>query len=149
MRMTPTVATLNDLIRTCRDAEALCRACAHTAARAHVRNRLHARSEEWARQGDELQALVLLLGGEPVTKSTLRGRVAGAWMTLLTFARGPSDARALDDFETAQQHALSRYEAALRGYLPERIRRTVSLQARQIFARSERVSWTRGHFAVS
>jgi uncharacterized protein (TIGR02284 family) len=148
MRTTPTVSTLNDLIRTCRAAEALSGACAVTAARAQVRNRLHARSEEWARQGDELQALVLLLGGEPATKPTLRSRAAGIWMGLLTLARGPSDARALDDFETAQQHALSRYEVALRGYLPERIRRTVSLQARQIFARAERVSWTRGHFAV-
>jgi uncharacterized protein (TIGR02284 family) len=143
-----TIAKLNQLIRTCRDTEHRCMVWSEAAARGHLRIRLRVRSEEWGRQGDELQALVLLLGGEPATSPTLRARAAGGWTTLRTLLAGQSDALALDGCEEAQQAALRQFETALQGYLPERIRRTVSLQARQIFARCDRVAWSRGQFAV-
>jgi len=41
--------------------------------------------------------------------------------------------------ESVQQFALGCYEEALAGYLPERIRQTVSLQARRISERCDRL----------
>jgi uncharacterized protein (TIGR02284 family) len=148
MRTSQTIATLNGLIRTCRDAESLCRAWGGTAQSAHLRHRFGHRSEEWARQGDELQALVLLLGGEPAHNPTGIALLQGAWAALRASLLGRSDASALNGCEQAQQYALGRYEKALSGYLPERIRRTISLQARQISARCDRIAEPGGHFAA-
>ena len=63
MQPQTTAATLNKLIRTCRDGEAICRIWSHAAGSPDVRDLLRERSQDWSRQGDELQALVLLLGG--------------------------------------------------------------------------------------
>jgi uncharacterized protein (TIGR02284 family) len=147
MRTLETIGTLNGLIRTCRDAESICAAWARCASSAHLRNRFRLRRDEWARHGDELQALVLLLGGEPVRTPSWAGRAGRGWIVLRTGLFGVSDAAALDGCEEAQQRAWMRYESALSGYLPERIRRTLSLQARQIGSRCDRLVLPRGEFA--
>jgi uncharacterized protein (TIGR02284 family) len=148
MRTPQTITTLNDLIRTCRDTESLGRAWGNTADSAHLRHRFHRRSEEWARQGDELQALVLLMGGAPARNPTWTARLQCAWVKLRGAVEGRSDPPASEGCEQAQQHALMRYEQALSGYLPERIRRTLSLQAKQISLRCDRTAYPRGHFAA-
>jgi len=61
MRTQATIRTLNTLIRACRDSEELCAVCGDSVESAGLRSLLRYRSEEWGRQGDELQALVLLL----------------------------------------------------------------------------------------
>lgn len=148
MRTPETINTLNGLIRICRDTERLCRAWAASAKSTPVRGSLCHRSGEWGRQGDELQALVLLLGGEPATGGTLSGRVQCVAVACRAFLVGRNDAAAADGCERALQNALTFYEHALDGYLPERIRRTISLQARQISARCERVAEPSGHLAA-
>jgi uncharacterized protein (TIGR02284 family) len=139
MRTTQTVRTLNQLILTCRDAETLCGAWAASASSPDVRCRLRHRSEEWGRQGDELQALVLLLGGEPETTATAITRLKAAQVAVRASLLSRSDNPALEGCDLTQRRALTCYEHALAGYLPERIRRTLSLQTRQIAARCEGV----------
>jgi len=148
MRTVETVSTLNRLIRTCRDAEQLCETWGRTAESAHLRNRFGRRSQEWGRQGDELQALVLLLGGEPETAATLAARAQCLWVACRSAVAGRRDAPGVDGCERAQQRALRRYEQALSGYLPERIRRTVSQQAERISARCDRIGAGGAHFAA-
>jgi uncharacterized protein (TIGR02284 family) len=138
MNALATIVTLNKLIRTCRDAEWLCASWGRTAESAHLRARFHQRGEEWGRQGDELQALVLMLGGEPATYATLSAGLQSLWLECRYTLMGRSDAAALEGCESVQQFALACYEDALAGYLPERIRRTVSMQARQTLARCDR-----------
>ncbi len=101
MRLFGTVWTLNSLIRTCRDGEAVCRAWSGTARSPDLCHLLSARSQEWARQADELQALVLLFEGRPA-----------------------------------------------RAGLPERVRRTLTLQASRLSAHHHRLEDLRGHFAA-
>ena len=81
MRARETIRTLNRLIIGCRGAEAFCLACAQTRGASQLRSVLRHRSEEWGRYADELQALVLMLGGEPVT-----GSPADAWMRRIWLA---------------------------------------------------------------
>jgi uncharacterized protein (TIGR02284 family) len=97
------------------------------------------RGEEWSRHGDELQALVLLLGGEPATSASLSAGLQSLWLECRYTVVGRSDSAAVEGCESVQQFALGCYEAALAGYLPERIRQTVSLQARRIAERCERL----------
>jgi uncharacterized protein (TIGR02284 family) len=138
MNALATIATLNKLVRTCRDAEGLCTSWGRTAVSPHLQTRFRTRGEEWGRQGDELQALVLLLGGEPATSATLSAGLQSLWLECRYTLLGRSDAAAVEGCESVQQFALGCYEEALAGYLPERIRHTVSLQARRILDRCDR-----------
>lgn len=148
MRTQATIRILNRLIRACRDGEEICGACSDTTESAGLRSLLRYRSEEWGRQGDELQALVLLLGGTPAVSSSSWGNLSATWLGVRTAFLGKSDATAIEFWQTIQSRGLERYEAALNGYLPERIRRTVSLHARRVLDRSEKIGILRGEYAL-
>ena len=143
-----TIRTLNRLIRTCRDGEMACLAWSEAAASADLRQRLLERSAEWGRQGDELQALVLLLGGQPARSGTAGGQILESWVLLKTLLLGRSDLPVVLDWEHAQRGALRGYQQALRGTLSARIRRTLTLQAARLSDRHHRLEDLRGQFAA-
>jgi uncharacterized protein (TIGR02284 family) len=142
-----TIGTLNRLIRSCRDVEALCTACSETVRGRELALQLDQRRDDWGRQADELQALVLLMGGEPAIGGSWRTLVTRAWLTAKSSFLGPDDLVVLDTCLHAQLAALERFEDALEGYLPERIRRTVSLHAARINDRVEAIDALRGAYA--
>jgi len=148
MHTRDTIRILNRLIQTCRDGEEFCRAAGESVERVGLRPLFGTRSEEWGRQGDELQALVLLLGGEPATFGTVNSQVSRAWMKLKALVFGRSDLSVLEMWQGSQQRALERYEEALGGYLPQRIRRTVSLQADRVMDRCEQMANFRDRYSI-
>src|SRR5580700_5008526 len=115
MRARESIRTLNRLIAACRRAEAFCRGCAHTRGASQLRSVLRHRSDEWGRYGDELQALVLMLGGEPVT-----GNPGGAWALRRVWLAGKAlllgftESLVLEEWQAEQQRVLSRYDEALK-----------------------------------
>ncbi len=139
MRTHDTVRILNRLTRVCRDGERFCGVCAKCRVSADLRSVLHDRSEEWARRGDELQALVLLLNGEPATSGTFAASALRTWLALRAMLPGSSNAIILEACDTMQREAWERYAEAMSGYLPERIRRTVGLQADRISDRCDQI----------
>ncbi len=143
-----TVSTLNRLVRTCRDGEAVCRAWSEAASSPDLQELLLERSAEWARQADELQALVLLFGGRPARMGTISGQLLEAWIILKSVVLGRSDLPVVLDWEHAQRGALRRYQNALGGRLSERIRRTLTLQAARLSAHHHRLEDLRGQFAA-
>ena len=148
MRTQATIRILNRLIRTCRDGEEICGACSDSTESAGLRSLLRYRSEEWGRQGDELQALVLLLGGRPAVSSGPSANLLATWLILRTALIGRSDVEAINLWSRVQRKGLERYEAALNGYLPERIRRTVSMHSRRVLDRSEKIGILRGEYEL-
>jgi uncharacterized protein (TIGR02284 family) len=143
-----TIRTLNRLIRTCRDGEAVCTAWSAAAESRDLWERLTQRSQEWSRQADELQALVLLLGGRPAMSATVSGHLLEAWITLKTLAFGRNDLPVILDWEHSQRGALRRYQHALEDRLSERIRRTVTQQATRLSEHQHRLEDLRGRFAA-
>jgi uncharacterized protein (TIGR02284 family) len=139
MRAQETIRTLNRLIRSCRGAEAFCRACSATRGAEQLRTVLRHRSEEWGRHGDELQALVLMLGGEPATGTAGGGLVRRTSLACKALLLGSTEALVLEEWQFEQQRVLNRYEEALRDYLARRIRRTVTVQAARINQRLEQI----------
>jgi uncharacterized protein (TIGR02284 family) len=112
-----------------------------------LRSVLRRRSEEWGRYGDELQALVLMLGGEPVTGSP------GAWVRRICLAGkalllGSTEDLVLEEWQREQQRVSNRYSDALRGYLARRILRTVAVQSSRIQQRLEQIVSLRQECAV-
>ena len=137
MHSRETIETLNTLIRACRGAEQLCEASVEAAASANLRSVVRFRAADWARQADELQALVLSLGRTPARSASAGSSWLCTWVAVKAALLGVSDVLALDACQHAQLRALHRYDHALSGYLPERIRRTVTLQADRIADRTE------------
>jgi uncharacterized protein (TIGR02284 family) len=148
MHTQDTIRTLNRLIQTCRDGEDFCRVAGESVDSVGLRPLFRFRSEEWGRQGDELQALVLLLGGEPASFGTAGAQVLRGFMKLKALIFGRSDHSVLELWQAFQKHAVERYEEALSGYLPQRIRRTVSLQADRVMDRSEQVGNLRDRYSI-
>jgi uncharacterized protein (TIGR02284 family) len=148
MRVQETIRTLNRLIRSCRGAEAFCRVCATTRGAAQLRSVLRRRSDEWGRHGDELQALVLMLGGEPATGSLGAGWVRRIWLSCKAMILGSTEALVLEEWQFTQQRVLTQYEDALRGYLARRILRTVTVQSARIRHRLEQIESLRNECAV-
>jgi uncharacterized protein (TIGR02284 family) len=149
MRAQETIRTLNRLILSCRGAEAFCRACATTRGASQLRPVLRHRSEEWGRHGDELQALVLMLGGEPATGRAAGGWTQRIWLSCKALLLGSSEALVLEEWRFAQQRVLNRYEEALRGYLARRTQRTVTVQAARISQRLEQIDSLCNEHAVA
>ena len=143
-----TIRLLNRLIRTCRDGEGTCRAWSEAAASPELQELLTGRAQQWGRQGDELQALVLMLGGRPALSGTPTGQLLQGWVSLKTLALGRGDLPVLLDWEHSQRLALRRYQHALAERLSERVRRTLTLQARRLSAHHHRLEDLRGHFAA-
>lgn len=145
MHIEQTIRTLNRLIRVCRNCEDFCGAAARRAAGADLTTVLRHRSDEWGRLGDELQALVLMLGGEPVRSATLAARARHLGLCIRLAVLGPADATIIAGWEEIERRAEASYLEAIEGYLPERIRRTVSLQADRVIGRAERIGGLLGH----
>jgi uncharacterized protein (TIGR02284 family) len=148
MQARETIRTLNRLIRGCRGAEAICLACSKTRGALQLGSVLRHRGEEWGRYGDELQALVLMLGGEPATGSPVGAWARRMWVLTKGLLLGSSEALVLDEWRFEQQRVLSRYDEAMRGYLARRIRRTVSVQAARIEQRLEQIQLLRHGYSA-
>jgi uncharacterized protein (TIGR02284 family) len=148
MRARETIRTLNRLILSCRGAEAFCRASAQTRGATQLRSVLRHRSDEWGRYGDELQALVLMLGGEPATGHPAGALLRRVWMSAKSLLLGSSEALLLEEWQFEQQRVLHRYDEALKGYLARRILRTVTVQSTRILQRLEQIESLRQEYAV-
>jgi len=147
MRRADTIRILNQLILAGRDGEDFCEH-AQVAAEPALAVLLRQRGEEWGRLSDELQALVLLLGGLPARAATLAARALHLWLAARARILGADDALVLENWERLERASLARYEQSLAGDLPERIRRTLSLQCDRVLARLEQVSRLRDQYIV-
>jgi len=139
MHIEDTIRILNRLIRVCRDGEDFCGAGARGAAAAELGAVLRHRGEEWGRLGDELQALVLLLDGEPASSATVAARMRHWGLGVRLALLGAADATIISAWQRIERQAEARYLEAIEGYLPERIRRTVSLQTDRVVGRAEQI----------
>jgi uncharacterized protein (TIGR02284 family) len=148
MRAQETIRVLNRLIEVCRDGEEFCRVCARRRVGSDLRGLLRNRSDEWGRLGDELQALVLLLNGEPAMGGTLLASALRAGLVLRTLLAASAESEVIDAWRRMQVEALERYSEAMSGYLPERIRRTVGLQVDRISDRLQQIGTLAPGFAT-
>jgi uncharacterized protein (TIGR02284 family) len=148
MRKQEAVEYLNRLIQTCRDGEEFCRTLSDASASEALASLLRRHSEDWGRYADELQALVLHLEGQPKTAGTASAWLSRARVIAKSALLGPSDTGALAEWQRMQEDAVHRYKEALSSQLPERIRRTVSLQSDRLEDRCGRIVGLRGQYAL-
>lgn len=122
------IATLNDLIETCKDGEYGFRASAEHASSPELRRLLSARAEECRGAAAELQTLVMQHGGKAEEGGSASGAMHRGWVAVKAKLKGYDDLAMLEECERGEDVALERYRDALEEALPAPIRAIVERQ---------------------
>ena len=123
------VATLNDLLETCKDGESGFAACAKHVKASEVRKLFLARAAECKAAADELRPYVLEYGGKGDVGGTVSGAMHRGWVAVRGSLTGFSDLAMLEECERGEDVALTRYRKALEASaIPEALRAVVERQ---------------------
>lgn len=122
------ISTLNDLIEVSKDGEEGFQTCAEDADDPELKLYFADRAQECKTGAKELQEMVLSLGGEPDTSSSLSGTLHRRWIDIKTAFTSHDDVAVLDECERGEDIALSAYHEALEEDLPLSVRTVVERQ---------------------
>lgn len=124
-----TTTTLNGLIEICKDGQDGFRDASENVKHSDLKTVLSGYSLQRAKFAGELQQLVIGLGEEPETTSSIASAVHRGWINLKTAFTKGSDHAILAECERGEDHAVGAYRAAFADQLPANIRETVSRQS--------------------
>ncbi len=122
------ISILNDLIETSRDGEKGFRACSEDAKRPDLKILFRDRALECAKAAQELQAIVIRMGGDPEDSTSISGDLHRHWIDLKSLITGKDDKAILNECERGEDVAKKNYRKALDAPLPEDIRLIVQRQ---------------------
>lgn len=122
------IATLNNLIETCKDGEEGFLTCAKDISDPQMKNFFTDRAQTCSRSASELQELVNAAGGKPETSSSVSGSLHRRWVDIKSAVTGKDDEAILNECERGEDVALASYRKALEKSLPEDVRSVVERQ---------------------
>ena len=126
--MNTTTTTLNGLIEICKGGQDGFREASENVKHSDLKTVLSGYSLQRSKFAGELQQLVIGLGEEPETSSSITSAIHRGWIDLkAAFTKG-SDHAILAECERGEDHAVTAYRDAFDGQLPANIRETVSRQ---------------------
>jgi uncharacterized protein (TIGR02284 family) len=123
-----TIDTLNNLIETSKDGEFGFRASAEVMRNTDTRQLLVRRAEECRQAAQELQSLVVSLGGSAEDSGSLSGAAHRGWVAVKGTLTGYTDVAILEEAERGEDSALAAYRSAIEKGLPDSVRSTVERQ---------------------
>ena len=103
------ISTLNDLIETCKDGEKGFRVCAEDITRPELKTLFNQRAGECAQAAQELQAIVIRLGGNPEDSTSMAGDLHRRWVDLKAAITGKDDEAILNECERGEDVAKRSY----------------------------------------
>ncbi|WP_185266921.1 ferritin-like domain-containing protein [Halopseudomonas xiamenensis] len=137
------ISTLNDLIETCKDGEEGFRVCAEDIKRPELKTLFTQRSTECAQAAQELQAIVIRLGGDPEDSTSVAGDLHRRWVDLKSLVTGKNDEAILNECERGEDVAKKSYRKALEKTLPADIRDVVQRQYDGVLRNHDQVKMLR------
>jgi uncharacterized protein (TIGR02284 family) len=143
------IATLNDLIETCKDGEDGFRACADDIKDAQLKLSFAERAQGCAAAAIELQELVRALGGAPETTSSVSGALHRRWLDIKSLITGKDNLAILTECERGEDVAIKSYRNALDKDLPDSVRTVVERQFKGVRHNHERVRHLRNSAAAA
>ena len=123
------VDTLNDLLESCRDGEFGFDLAAEHAESTDIKTMLVGHAADCRTAGEELEALIRQLGGEPDEGGSVSGALHRGWVSVRGTLSGYSDQAMLDECERGEDSAVARYRKALKQTQPAAIRAVLERQA--------------------
>ena len=127
-----TLDILNDLIKICKDGQDGFRDASENVKNSELKTLFSGYSLQRSKFAGDLQQLVISLGEEPETTSSLGSAIHRGWIDLkATFTKG-SDHAILAECERGEDHALSAYRTAPTEELPANIRECVTTQCKAV-----------------
>src|SRR5262245_32520475 len=96
------IATLNELIATCRDGEEGFRTAADTLRNPELRSLFLTYAQQRADFRAELEAEILRLGGDPSTRGSVAGSLHRGWMSLRSAVAGITDQALIAEAERGE-----------------------------------------------
>jgi uncharacterized protein (TIGR02284 family) len=122
------ITTFNDLIETSKDGEQGFRDCAENISDAQMKNFFVERAQTCTTAAAELQEMVISLGGNPETRSSVSGTLHRRWVDIKSAITGKDDEAILNECERGEDVAVKSYRNALEKELPPDIRALVEKQ---------------------
>jgi uncharacterized protein (TIGR02284 family) len=133
------IATLNDLIETCKDGEEGFRTCADDVKDTSLKSFFSNRAQSCAAAATELQNLVRSYGGDPERSSGLGGAIHRRWVDIKAALLGSDDTAVLKECERGEDVAVSSYRRALERNLPVEVRGVVEKQFQGVLQNHDQV----------
>ena len=134
-----TIATLNELIETCKDGEEGFLACAQNVKNPSLKTFFEEKAQRCATGAIQLRDKVRELGGDPERSGSTTGTLHRGWINIKATIAGMDDHAILAECERGEDSAKGAYEQALQRDLPPDVRRLVDTQYREVKANHERV----------
>ena len=122
------IATLNNLIETCKDGQEGFQQAAEGVKRSDLKSFFYENGQQRAKFAGELQALVRELGGDPETSSSTAGALHRGWINIKSAITGQDDNAILNECERGEDVAKDAYKTALEANLPANVTSTVQTQ---------------------
>ncbi len=133
------LATLNNLIETCKDGETGFNTAAEGLTDAAVKSTFAKFSRERGQMARELQDEVKRLGGTPETSGSASAAVHRGWINIKSVVTGKDDKQIIAEAERGEDVAKAAYESALKESLPGQVKALVERQATAVRATHDHV----------
>jgi uncharacterized protein (TIGR02284 family) len=141
------IATLNDLIATCKDGEEGFRTCAEAVKNPQLKSFFEQKAERCALGATQLQDKVRELGGEPGRSGSAAGALHRFWINLRSTLAGTDEHAILDEYARGEDAAKRAYEETLKKDLPADMRLLIEKQYREVEANRDSVHEMRNAMA--
>jgi uncharacterized protein (TIGR02284 family) len=133
------IATLNDLIETCKNGEEGFRTAAEAISDQSIKTAFAKFARDRWQMARELQDEVQGLGGTPETGGSVGGAVHRGWMNIKSVVTGNDDQKIIAEAERGEDVAKAAFQSALEQELPPQVRALVERQAVQVRAVHDQV----------
>ncbi|MNR97527.1 hypothetical protein D3C72_287060 [compost metagenome] len=133
------MATLNDLIETCKDGETGFKTCAESIRDTQLKQPLLTLADGCSEAAQELSTLLIARGGNPEARSSLSGTLHRRWIDIKASLMGNDDDSIMKECERGEDHALKSYRRALEKDLPLDVRAVVERQYQGVIQNHERM----------
>ena len=134
------IATLNNLIETCKDGQNGFQAAADGVKNGELKTLFHTYSQQRAQFAGELQQEVRRLGGDPEKTGSLAATLHRGWIDIKSAVTGEDEGAIISECERGEDSAKRNYEDALGDEnLPGNIRAIVERQYAQVKEAHDRI----------
>ena len=133
------IATLNDLIETCKDGEQGFKIAAENVQDKELQALFESYSRQRAQCAAILQGQVLRLGGDPEKRGSVAGAMHRGWINIRSAVSSRKPEDILAECERGEEVAVKNFQDALALDLPDDLRAIIEQQCDQVEAAFDRI----------